>query len=217
MGGDVEMHDPPAIVREDDEHEQDPERGRGHHEEVHRRELCRVSRQERTPGLRRRPPRPAQVLGDGGLRDLDAQLEQFRVNPRRAPEGIGLLHLADEVPGLPCDGWPARVTRLGPPAPVEGEALAVPRDDGVRRDDLNSVSPPTPRAGEEHPDHAVHAAHAQALGCLPAQNRQLMAEGKDLGGQFEARPGSGAQGGDDGGGEQHRLSLRRRQVDKYYK
>jgi hypothetical protein len=40
-----------------------------------------------TPSLQWRPPMAHQVLGHRRLRDLDAQLLQFPVNERRAPEG----------------------------------------------------------------------------------------------------------------------------------
>jgi len=51
MLGDRHMHDPSAFVREDDEHEQQPERDRRHDEEIGSHDLARVIRQKRAPGL----------------------------------------------------------------------------------------------------------------------------------------------------------------------
>jgi hypothetical protein len=51
MRGDVEMDDPSAIVRQHDEYEQDPERGSGDREEVHRGQLRRVIAEDDPPVL----------------------------------------------------------------------------------------------------------------------------------------------------------------------
>jgi hypothetical protein len=37
-------------------------------------------------------------LGDAGLADLDAELEQFAMDPRRSPQRIGNARLADQPP-----------------------------------------------------------------------------------------------------------------------
>ena len=61
------------------------------------------------PGLRRRRPVADQILGDRRLRDLDAQLLEFPVNPRRAPQGVGARHSSDERAHLRVDArtaWP---------------------------------------------------------------------------------------------------------------
>jgi hypothetical protein len=38
-----------------------------------------------------------QIPPEGGLADIDAELEQFAVDARCAPEGVGSPHLVDEV------------------------------------------------------------------------------------------------------------------------
>ena len=41
---------------------------------------------------------PDHVLCHGGLADIDAELEQFAMDPRRSPQRIGNAHLADQFP-----------------------------------------------------------------------------------------------------------------------
>jgi len=52
--------------------------------------------EESLPALGRRAPSPGHVLGDAGLADLDAELEQLAMDPRRSPQRIGNAHLADQ-------------------------------------------------------------------------------------------------------------------------
>ena len=56
--------------------------------------------QEAAPGRRRPPSSSHHVLGDGGLADLDAELEQFAMDPRRTPERVGDVHLLNQIPSL---------------------------------------------------------------------------------------------------------------------
>src|SRR6516165_176230 len=59
--------------------------------------------QEVAPG-RRWGVRPAQhVLDDGGLTDLNTELEQLVVNPWRTPERVGKARLADQFGCFPVD------------------------------------------------------------------------------------------------------------------
>ena len=51
MLGDRHVDDPSTVVREDDEHEQQPERDRRHDEEVGGHDLARVIGEERPPRL----------------------------------------------------------------------------------------------------------------------------------------------------------------------
>ena len=51
MVGDGHVNDPSTLVREDDEHEDHPERGGRHDEEVDGNDLSRVVREERSPRL----------------------------------------------------------------------------------------------------------------------------------------------------------------------
>ena len=74
---DVEVNDPPAVMENDDEDEQDSTRDGRDGEEIHRAQRRDVIRQERAPCLRRRPTRPPHKPGDSSLRDLNTQLAQL--------------------------------------------------------------------------------------------------------------------------------------------
>jgi hypothetical protein len=73
--GDVDLDDPSAVMRQDDEDEQDLEQYRGHGEE------------------------------DRGLRDLEAELLELAVDPGGAPPGGGTSHGADQRADGRGDGW----------------------------------------------------------------------------------------------------------------
>ena len=153
--GDVDMHDASPMVRQDHEDEQDLERHRGHGEEVHGDQAPEVVVEERAPGLRRRRSVADQILGDRRLRDLEAQLLEFPVNPRRAPQGVGARHSSDQRSDLRRDGrtpWPVPATL---PGPEEREAGALPPDHRGGLDDGDGIRPAAPQAGQQDPEQPV--------------------------------------------------------------
>src|SRR3981081_1965957 len=93
---------------------------------------------ERLPPLGRRSPSPRHILCNGGLPDIDTELEKLAMNTWCAPQWVGETHLANELTdfqrGL-CNAPP------GPcfPAPIRSEAGTMPADHGLRPDDLQSV------------------------------------------------------------------------------
>src|SRR5215210_3581275 len=94
---------------------------------------------EGLPPLRRRSPPPRHVLGNASLSDVDPELEELAVNPRRSPQRIGNAHLADQLPYLRRDGGASRpATRL--PAPVRPKACAMPTHYGLGPDDGERVA-----------------------------------------------------------------------------
>jgi hypothetical protein len=98
---DIEVEDSATLVGKDDEDVKNLEGEGGYGKEIHRYHLSEVIPQESSPFLVRGTRRPTDhVLGDGSLRESDAQLEQLAVNPGSAPEWIGTTHFADEVDGV---------------------------------------------------------------------------------------------------------------------
>ena len=63
--------------------------------------------QERLPALGWRPSAPCHVFGDGGLANIDAELEKFAMDPGSAPESIGEAHLADQPANFERHLWSA--------------------------------------------------------------------------------------------------------------
>src|SRR5258708_31752947 len=75
------------------------------------------------------------VLSDGGIRDLDAQFGQFRLDVPTAPGGIGLPHLLNQRDELTIDGGPSYAC-AGFPTPEQAKAKAMPGDNGFGLEQL---------------------------------------------------------------------------------
>jgi hypothetical protein len=69
---------------------------RRHDEQVQRRDFWHMVAQKRPPALARRSDVLFHVLGDSGLRDLEAELQKLAVDARRAPERVLKAYLPDQ-------------------------------------------------------------------------------------------------------------------------
>src|ERR1700726_5151951 len=76
-------------------------------EHIHRSDPIRVVAEECPPALGRRVSSPDHVLGHARLSDIDAELEQLSMDPRRSPQRIGNAHLADKLAYPQRNRWPA--------------------------------------------------------------------------------------------------------------
>ena len=81
MRRDRDMPDPSPIVSQEHQHEQEAVGRSRNHEEVGRYDLADVIPQERAPGLRGRLALSHHVFCDGRLTNVDAEFQQFAVNP----------------------------------------------------------------------------------------------------------------------------------------
>src|SRR3954451_21382081 len=81
--------------------------------------------EERSPALRRRAPASGHVLGYRGLAYVDAELEEFSMDARSAPERICQAHLADQLPNFEGQLGPAG-TASRPPAPEGAGSVPTP-------------------------------------------------------------------------------------------
>src|SRR5437660_1635449 len=63
--------------------------------------------EERSPALRGRSPSPRHILGNRDLAHIDAELEQFSMDARSAPERVSQAHLADQPTNFEGYSWPA--------------------------------------------------------------------------------------------------------------
>ena len=78
------------------------------------------------------------VLCHGGLPDIDAELEQFAMDPWCSPERVGDAHLTNELANVLCCAWPPTTpSRL--PAPIDPETSTMPADHGLRLDKLQCM------------------------------------------------------------------------------
>ena len=154
--------------------------------------------EKRPPGLRWRRSTADEVLGDGGLGDLKAELPELAVNPRRTPQGVGARHRTDEGADVRGDG---RAAGLGPaalPGPEEPEPGPLPPDDGLGLDDGDDLRPAVPQTGEQDPKQAVGGAQAWARRG-PVENGQLMPQREVLEHQGALGPKSEEEAREDQG------------------
>jgi hypothetical protein len=98
--------------------------------QIHRSDPISVIEQERLPTLRRWFSSFDHIFGHTRLSDIDSELEQLSVDPRRPPQRIGDAHLADKLAYLRYSWSATTAPRL--PAPIRSEAGAVPFYDGLR-------------------------------------------------------------------------------------
>src|SRR5258707_5110756 len=78
-----------------------------HDEHIHRSDPISVVAEECPPALGWRVSSPDHVLSHARLSDIDAELEEFSMDPRRSPQRIGNAHLADKLAYLQRNCWPA--------------------------------------------------------------------------------------------------------------
>src|SRR5262245_41439114 len=102
--------------------------------------------QERSPALRRRLFRAQQVFRNRRLRHLDAELEQFPVNPRRTPGRVGFLHRPDEIDDVARHLWATWSAATALPAPQQSEAMPMPCDHGLWLHQDQGAAPARPEA-----------------------------------------------------------------------
>ena len=96
----AQPQNPTAVMPQDKQAVQKPERNCWHHEQVHRGDAVGMVAQKGPPALLRWASPPGHVLGHARLPDIDAKLEKFAMNPRRSPHWIGKAHLADQLADL---------------------------------------------------------------------------------------------------------------------
>ncbi len=127
------------------------------------------------------------VLGDGGLGNLNSELEQLAVDPRRAPQRVLLAHARDQLADVRRNRRPAGAAGARFPSPVPAKTFPVPADDCLRLHDDEGVQATGPQTIEPDPEFLVERCERGSRLPLSPQDRHLMAEGKDL----ELKLGSG--------------------------
>jgi hypothetical protein len=80
-----------------------PKRCRRHNEHIDRSDTGGLIAQEAAPGRRRHPWSSHHILGNRGLADLDAELEQLAMDPGPTPERVRGAHLPNQITNLAID------------------------------------------------------------------------------------------------------------------
>jgi hypothetical protein len=104
--GNLEMDDSPSMVIKYNHGIEHPKRRGRDDEHVDRDDDCHMVPQKAAPSRGGSLRAPRQIPSNGGLTDLDAELEEFAVDTRWAPKRVVAAHLTDQVAYF--------VTRLGP-------------------------------------------------------------------------------------------------------
>jgi hypothetical protein len=145
MRRDGDMHDSPALVREEDEHEEHAIRGSWHDEKIGGHDLPDMLGQDGTPRLGRRFGGAGEVLCDGGLTDLHAELQQLTVDAWRAPHnGFSRATFRISARTFGATGRSTGASTTSLPRPEQAESLAMPGDNGIGLHDDECCSPPAP-------------------------------------------------------------------------
>jgi hypothetical protein len=103
----LEMNNTAPLMRENEEDLENAEGNGRDGKEIHRGKLLAVIFQKGAPSLRGRFWLADNVLGDGCLRDIDFEFQQFAMKSRSSPEGIIFAHGADELANIFGNPWPS--------------------------------------------------------------------------------------------------------------
>jgi hypothetical protein len=85
------------VMAENHEGEEELKRDGRHHEEVYGDQVLGVIVEKGSPRLRGRFAVPDHVFGDRGLRHLDTKFQEFAMNVRNSPAGVGEAHFPDQI------------------------------------------------------------------------------------------------------------------------
>jgi len=158
MASDIEVEDAPPVMADDEEAVENAERDRRDREEVHRCDRLAVIPQEGQPALRRfrisgctlHPP------GDGSLRDLEAQHEEFAMDARSTPGRVFGNHLENQISDFlgesSSTNW---LSHSGDQAPVQTKSASVPTNHGLRGNQEEGLLPSGPKLAREHPEELI--------------------------------------------------------------
>jgi hypothetical protein len=120
----------------------------------------------------------AHIFCDGGLAHIDAQLQEFTMDSRCAPQRIGLGHRPNQRANL-SGNFGSTTLMAALPRPEESKPATVPADDRFRSDDHEGGSPFLPDSREPHPQEAVTYGETDASRTGALQHLQQVARCED--------------------------------------
>jgi hypothetical protein len=86
-----------SVVPPDQQSIEQAKRDRRYDEQIHRRDAVGMVMKKRLPTLRWWSSSLHHILGHARLADVDAELKQLSVDPRRSPQRVGDAHPADKL------------------------------------------------------------------------------------------------------------------------
>jgi hypothetical protein len=105
MFGHGHVYEATPLMGEQHQHEQESTGRRGRYEKVRRHNLSHmIAKKVRQVCDGGRPATADHVLRHGCLTDVDAEFQQFAVDPRRAPPRVRVRHRANQRPNVGREG-----------------------------------------------------------------------------------------------------------------
>src|SRR5262249_26811151 len=160
---------------DDDEGVEQVEAKCRNNEQVHGGDVRRVVAQEGAPSLTWRSLPLDHVLGHRRLGDLKAELEQFAVDARRAPQRILDTHSPDQGAQLRVNLRPPS-KRARFPTPVPAKAGPMPTDERLWTDDRDDLQDRRKPSIQPDKEHAIAVPKPDAPVDYPAQHNNLVPE-----------------------------------------
>ena len=176
MTSDVDVQDAPTVMAYEEEAVEHTERECRDREKIYRRDGFAVIAKKRQPAFGGFwapgcSPHPA---GDGRLRYLEAQHEEFAVDARCTPSWILGDHPEDQIPNLLRNSSPSCwLSDPGDQTPVESKACPMPTDDGFGRNHDEGLFPLRPKPTSGEPEEFVDQRQPR-LRVLTLQSGELL-------------------------------------------
>lgn len=126
------------------------------------------------------------ILGHSCLRDVNIELEQFSVNPRGSPQGIGPTHVSNEFAHRGIEGRTPESLHTANPGPIPPEALSVPPYNRLGLHNEERLGPVPPDSGQHHPEYPIRWSELWPF-TRTIQDRKLLTKGKIFEEQLLAR------------------------------
>ncbi len=153
----------------------------------HRGNPFGVVAQEGLPSLQWRSPVSCHILGDRGLSHIDAELEEFAMDPGSAPERVGEAHVADQLADFQRDFWSAD-SRARLPSPEQAKPGPMPANDRLRFDDHQGVLNAGCDPIQARKNEAIKIVQDNPFRRFSAQHIELMAQRHNLRLEHGPRP-----------------------------
>ncbi len=141
--GNIGVENLPAIVTEHNQNKQHTKGCGRNREEVCGDDVFGMVIKKSTPALCWWFPFTNQVFGYRRLGYVDAELKQFAVDSRCAPEWVGPAHAPDQQPDLRIKRWATFFSTFS--SPMTTKSFSVPTYDGFGFDDVQDTPPLRPQ------------------------------------------------------------------------
>ena len=183
MTSDIEVQDASTVMANEKEAVKHAERERRDREEIHRRDGLAVIAKKRQPAFGGfwAPGCSSHPAGDGRLRYLEAQHEDFAVDARCTPSWILRYHLEDQVTDLFGDSTTTAdsFSHSAEHGPIQFEPGLMPTHHCLWEDQNERFFPGSPETARHDPEEFIERAQPGSR-VLAFQDGELLAQGEVL-------------------------------------